>query len=564
MMPWFGAHLRTGRQPPAVPDPKPTAPSPGASPILAHAGLYTAALCLLWLLPGLLGRSPWKPDEPETLGIAYQILLSGDWVVPAIAGEPWLYKPPLMGLTAAAFARVFEALLPVHEAARLASLLYAAVCFGLVGLAARELLGPQRGWLAVLALLGCLGLAVPAHLLVSDMAQFAGFALALYGLALALRRPVWGGVALGTGAGIGFLSNGLFAPACLALAAVMLPVVAPAWRTRRYAVCVGAALLAALPWLAIWPLALYRRSPELFDTWLALARNRFAGGPGPAEPLRPGYFAMALAWFAFPALPLAAWGIWVERLRLRQAPQFSLPLVLCTAILLALAFVRGPRELFALPLLAPLAVLAVPGVLSLRRGAAHAFWWFSILFGSVMVLMGWFEWCALELGFPGQRHRHWLRQAPAYVHGFDWRIFLAAAALTAFWVWVLLRLRRTPERPLVAWASCVTVVWALALTLFTGYLDVSRGYRSVLAQIERALPERYNCVSRLNLADAQRALLHVFAGIVTRANGRRDCELLLVQGPRTAMPKPGPGWQLIWEGARSGDNKERFRLYRRS
>jgi hypothetical protein len=203
-------------------------------------------------------------------------------------------------------------------------------------------------------------------------------------------------------------------------------------------------------------------------------------------------------------------------------------------------------------------------VLALRRGAAHAFWWFSILFGSFLVLMGWFEWCALELGFPGQRHRHWLRQLPAYVPGFDLFIFLAALAVTAFWIWVLLRLRRGAERPLVAWATCVTVVWALALTMFTGYLDLSRGYRPVIAQIAQALPANVTCVARNNVTDAQRALLHVFAGIVTYPAGQRDCDVLLVQGVRTAMWEPGAGWELIWEGARSGDNKERFRLYRRT
>jgi len=544
-----------------MPESKPNA---AASPILAHPIAFTVVLCTLWLVPGLFGRGPWKPDEPETLGLVYHILLSGDWVVPAIAQEPWLHDPPLFALTAAGIARALDSLMPVHEAARLASALYATLTFVFVGLAARELIGAGRGWLAVLAMLGCVGLAVPTHLLVSDVAQLTGFALALYGLALSLRHAVWGGLALGVGAGLGFMSNGLFAPACLAATAVLLPLAAPAWRTRRYALCLAVAAGAALPWLLVWPIALYRRSPELFQQWLSTgALGRFLGGPGPAEPLHPGYFATALPWFAFPVLPLAAWGVWEERRRLREVPALSLPSVLCVAILCALFFTRGPRELFALPLLAPLAIMAVPGLLALRRGAAHAFWWFSILFGSFLVLMGWFEWSALELGFPAQRHRHWLRQLPAYVPEFDLHIFLAALALTGLLTWVLLRLRRTPERPLLAWAACVTVVWALALTMFTGYLDLSRGYRPVVAQIEQALPAGYACVTRYGVSDAQRALLHIFAGIVTYPAGTQHCDVLLVQGMRTAMWQPGAGWDMIWEGARSGDNKERFRLYHR-
>jgi hypothetical protein len=202
--------------------------------------------------------------------------------------------------------------------------------------------------------------------------------------------------------------------------------------------------------------------------------------------------------------------------------------------------------------------------LALRRGAAHASWWFSILFGSFLVLMGWFEWSALELGFPGQRHRHWLRLQPAYVPGFDALVFTLGLALSAFWVWTLLRLRRSPERPLMAWAAGVTVVWALGLTLFTEYLDTNKSYRSTVARIAAALPERYDCIAGHNVGDAQRASLHYFGGIVTRTGGAQTCELLLVQGRRASIYDPGAGWTLSWEGARPGDRRELFRLYRRS
>jgi 4-amino-4-deoxy-L-arabinose transferase-like glycosyltransferase len=179
--------------------------------------------------------------------------------------------------------------------------------------------------------------------------------------------------------------------------------------------------------------------------------------------------------------------------------------------------------------------------------------------------MGWFEWSALELGVPGQRHRHWLRLQPAYVPGVDPLVFILAAALSGFWVWTLLRLRRAPERPLMAWAAGVTVVWAMGLTLFTGYLDTNKSYRSMVGRIAAALPEGYHCMAGYNVGDAQRAMLHYFAGIVMASGtGVRNCEVLLVQGTRAAIQDPGEGWTLLWEGARPGDRKELFRLYRRS
>jgi len=65
----------------------------------------------------------------------------------------------------------------------------------------------------VIAFLGCIGLLVDSHLMYTDIALLAGFALSFYGLALSRTRPVLAGVALGTGVGIGFMSKGLIAPA---------------------------------------------------------------------------------------------------------------------------------------------------------------------------------------------------------------------------------------------------------------------------------------------------------------------------------------------------------------
>jgi len=74
-------------------------------------------------------------------------------------------------------------------------------------------------------------------------------------------------------------------------------------------------------------------------------------------------------------------------------------------------------------------------------------------------------------------------------------------------------------------------------------------------------------MSARNLGDPQRAMLEYFAGIVTYRDeipGRqRQCDLLLVQGSRTSIHQPGPNWTKIWEGARLGDDKELFQLYRR-
>jgi len=49
----------------------------GQQPI---ALLWIWVLAAAWILPGLVGHDPWKPDEAYTFGLVYSMLQNGDWV----------------------------------------------------------------------------------------------------------------------------------------------------------------------------------------------------------------------------------------------------------------------------------------------------------------------------------------------------------------------------------------------------------------------------------------------------------------------------------------------------
>ena len=189
-------------------------------------------LCLAWILPGLIGHDPWKPDEAYTFGVVYEILKGGSWIVPQLAHEPFLHDPPLFHLTAAASARLFSSVLPLHDAARLASGFYMALAFIFCALAGRELNGPRYGTVAALLLLGCFGLVLRSHQLITDVAALCGFAIGHYGIALALRRTVAGGAWLGIAIGLVFMTQGPF-DASILVTIGLLVLLLPAFRSRR-------------------------------------------------------------------------------------------------------------------------------------------------------------------------------------------------------------------------------------------------------------------------------------------------------------------------------------------
>jgi len=257
-------------------------------------------IALAFALPGLVGHDPWKAFDAIALEIAHQMHQTGDWLVPSVAGEPWLGDPPFYHWLALAFGKLFGWLIAFHNAARLASGLLVLAAIWFVYLAARHAapLEDRRpaAALAALLLLGSLGLFVHAHNAVPDLAMLAAECAAFVCLARAARRPLKAGIGFGALLGIAFLSTGPLVPAALALTAVAAHLVCDDWRTRTALRFLAPAAVAALAVAASWPFALWLRSPELAAAWWSIATQTQGSLP---ENLR--YFVITLGWFAWPA-----------------------------------------------------------------------------------------------------------------------------------------------------------------------------------------------------------------------------------------------------------------------
>jgi 4-amino-4-deoxy-L-arabinose transferase-like glycosyltransferase len=260
-----------------------------SGPYRAVKQLGLVLLCAAWILLGLFGHDPWKPDDATAFGTAYDMLKQGDWVVPHLASAPVPERPPLFYALAAASAEVFRDVLPLHDGARIALGLSLGATLWLLALASRELYGHAFRWLPVLLFIGCIGLWDRGHQLSAESGALLVDALALYALALVLRRPLAGGALLGLAVGAAFLCRGPFGAAVIALTACVLPFFTP-WRSRRYARGLAMAIAIAAPLLVVWPLALYLRAPGLLAQWLdAQSLARFFGLTANSPPVEPVY-----------------------------------------------------------------------------------------------------------------------------------------------------------------------------------------------------------------------------------------------------------------------------------
>ncbi|OIQ98469.1 undecaprenyl phosphate-alpha-4-amino-4-deoxy-L-arabinose arabinosyl transferase [mine drainage metagenome] len=534
---------------------------PEITPIKAG---FLFLLCATWLLTGLVGHDPWKPDEAYGFGLIYHIIRSHDWVVPILAGEPYLDKPPLYYWTAALFAKAFAPVLPLHDGARLATGFYTAFTLLFVGLTGRELFGNNRGWPAAIILIGCLGMLLHAHEILTDNTLITGCAMMLYGYALSLRRTILAGVLIGTGLGIGFMSKGFIAPMLFLLISIGL-LFFRNWRTRAYFTALGVALLCALPWLIVWPWLLFQRSPDLFIEW-AWTRNigRWFSYARNGNFRETFYYLKALPWMAWPAAPLAAWTVWEARKRIVQEAEFQLLLTSFVVMLVLLSFVPDINDQNGLPMLLPIALLATAALSTVRRGAANALDWFGIMTFALLAIALWWGWAGLLLD-NNAKITHWLKDyQPGFDATFNATPFWIASGVTVGWIVLVWRVGRSVRRSLINWAAGVTLLWILIMTLWLPWLDTGKSYRHMVDDLKASLPQKYNCIAGVRIGDSQRAMLQYFGDINTRPRSTRVCDLLLVQGNRIAKPiEDEIGWDKIWEGGRKGDQNERFRLYQR-
>ncbi len=347
-----------------------------------RASLWVAAaLTLLWLGATAWLRPLLLPDEGRYVGVAWEMIASGQWLTPTLDGLPYFHKPPLFYWITAASMSVFG---PHELAARAAPLLGGT-------LAAVALFGLVRRWVnhrAAQATLLVL-LVNPLHLIGGQFANLdmlvAGCITATIVLlahaalcaeqGLAYRRTLWAAYAM---AALGVLAKGLIGlvlPALVVLAWL-------GWRRQwlglwRLWSWAGAAIFLALA--GPWFVAMQQRFPDFVDYFFVVQHfKRFAaGGFNNVQPF--WFYLLLLLAFSLPWLPWAWWG-WRRpepSVTVAKVPLRSLWWAWLAVVTLFFSLPQSKLVGYILPALPPLAALLALGCLRLGWGPVRALrpWW---------------------------------------------------------------------------------------------------------------------------------------------------------------------------------------------
>lgn len=547
------------------------------------------ALCLLYILPGLVRRDPWKNEDAAGFGIMWTMAQGGlpDWLAPHIAGLPMPGEGPLAFWVGALFICLFGWAVDDALASRLSVIVFfalgsTAVWFSAFRLGRRAEAQPLRLAFggqpqpndygrtladgALLIYLASLGLLLQLHQTSAEALLISLVAAAVYASIRVVEAPTLAnGALLGAVLGAMILTRGWIAP--LALFAVLLGMAMLGQRS-----ILKPLLLATLPLFlllpAIWLLTTIQFAPEHVHAWWAWNLNQFTAPT--YESLR--YLLRYGIWFTWPAWPFAAWAVYAWRKQL-LALHIVLPLIFIVAfIFLALANPHA-EEALLLPLVPPLAILAAFGLPTMKRGAINAVDWFAVMTLSTSAAFIWIGWIAKQTGWPAQLARNAFRLAPGFQPEFSLGALLIAVSASVGWLFLVYW--RISRRPSVLWRAVVLssggviLCWLLLMTLWLPWLNYGKSYAGVAMQMSSHVPAAHSCVIT-NVGPPQRASFAYFGKIRFLAQGDdQACPYLLLQGqaadpvPKTLRQYGDAQWQLIWEGRRPSDRHERFRLYQR-
>ncbi|MBV8626156.1 MAG: glycosyl transferase, partial [Herbaspirillum sp.] len=334
------------------------------------------------------------------------------------------------------------------------------------------------------------------------------------------------------------------------------------------------AVLVSLPFFVVWPALLAQHSVPLFMEWFwdnnvgrffGFSVNKLGSDNDQAVILR------ALFGFALPGSVLALLALALGDWRRIGQPAVALPLAFAGISLAVLQSSATARQLYLLPVLLPLALLAMQAIPRLPRWAHVAWDWFSrIAFGLISVGI----WATYVVSTLPASYHHWIgfmgKWLPLdFVTPFQPLALLAAAAMSILWIWSLNKLRLSDQwRGVFSWFGGITLMWGLAYTLLLPWADYGKSYEYVYTDLKTQIAPVWqsdDCMASVNLGESEAPMLYYYTGILHQpidGMPHTQCNWVILQTPGVT-PHPHGHWRLFWEGRREGDTGQLLKVYQR-
>jgi hypothetical protein len=532
--------------------------------------------CAAYVIPGLLGRDPWKNEDIASFGHMWSLALGqASWLHPNVGGILPASGGVLPYWLGGAFIAALSPFVDPALAARipfalLLTSVLALTWYATYHLALTDAAQPlplafggeakPRDYAravadgALLALIASLGLLQLGHETTPELLQLAGATLFLFGLSVVEQHPVqarWAAV----------LALPMMAASGSPVVAAMLG-------------CVGVIVCARsqrpeMKAQLYWVIGALLLSLGLATALSSLGLSGWAWRIDTAITFKE--VLQLLAWFTWPTLPLAALTVWHWRRQVWRR-HIATPLLAALVALIA-SLAMGANERALLTALPPLAVLAAFALPILQRSLGSALDWFSVFFFTVCAGAIWVIYVAMHTGSPVKVAANVAKLVPGYQAHFSWVALIAALIGTVLWLalvrWRTARQAHALWKSLVLPAGGVALCWLLFMSLWLPLLDQARSYRLLMSRVSPQIP-RGNMVCAPDAPVGLLTAMEYFGGY--RVNGlptapgqaqAASCQRLVL---RIAAHRAAPfikDWQLIGQYNQRTHNSEQIAIYRR-
>lgn len=517
------------------------ATSSGVSPLLV---LACAALCLV----GVFDHDLWTPDEPRVASISLEMNRTGDPVVPMLAGEPFVEKPPLYFAVAGWFVGLFAGALEPTVAIRLSTTMWSLGILLMTWLLAKRLLDRRAAWLSVALLATTVGFLENSHWIRVDVALAFFVTACVWAMAetwVGGRR--WMCLAAGAFAAGAFLTKGPIGLVLIGLAwlGFALPAALSLWwgvragetshRPARRRSSLGPHLLGLLVLVALcipWILLLRQRGDAVWNEWFWENQvGRLTGSSTHLSHIRTGrpfYYVKTVLLYTLPWTPLL--GPWllgaVRSLAKRRADRSTVFLLFwCVASIVVLTLSATKRDLYLWPVMGAF-VLMCAQVLS-RPPAKWFLAWMKVwLVTGVVVLAALALAPLLVMVVPSVFHAVPTRLAEVLGH---FGHLQAVAAIGAGILIVLLVVSRRSSLTLARALFGTAVFCAALLIAAGGALDREKSMKAGLLEFAAGIPEAERPhTAEWGFDETMRACFHYYAGwSVRRISDRKELVRIL-------------------------------------
>jgi len=539
--------------------------------------------CLAYILPGFLGREPWKNADVSAFGYMLEIFSGrSSWFSPQLLGQAaegsallpywlgvWAMQLAPHWLEAALAVRLpFIALLAVTFLATWHGVYYLArspralpVVFAFGGEAKPKDYARTIADGGLLALIACLGLAQFSHETTPALPQVCFTAVIFYAVsAMPYHRALAAAVFLLGLLGL-TLSGAPSIAIVLGLGSTVIFSTDAQFEDNQQD-------------------ALERIDRVRYGLWMifcvlcaaALATNyslwRFTASLPNAAWSDLQTASRLLLWFAWPAWPLALWTLWRWR-RQFSSLHVALPLLFAGVAVLSMLLSRGSDRalLLGLPAMATLAAFALP---TLERRLSALIDWFTLFFFSVLGMLIWGIWISMQTSVSSKGMVFVGKLVPGYEPSFAWLPFIVALLGTVAWlylvIWRVGRHRTAMWKSLVLPAGGTALCWLLLMTLWLPILDFARSYAPLVQRVSETIGTQ-TCVKVFGLSPGQATAFSYHGSMqLEPMQAASPCPWLIVDADaeQSLSIINMSAWRFVTKMRRPSDDNEDVLLYRRA